>query len=171
MEIIKVWQRGMAFHGGLLGDGRDVGGAETVVHVLHVSDRVAMVAPIGLFLGRISNFINGELQGRVSDVPWAMVFANGDGLPRHPSQLYEAAFEGLVLGAVMLIGARRGWLQLRGRLTAVLLLGYGAARFAIEYVREPDAQLGLLLGIGTMGQLLCLPMIAAGLYLVRRRTA
>ena len=173
MEIIKVWQGGMAFHGGLLGVTAAIRlfARKHSVHVLHVSDRVAMVAPIGLFLGRISNFINGELQGRVSDVPWAMVFANGDGLPRHPSQLYEAAFEGLVLGAVMLIGARRGWLQLRGRLTAVLLLGYGAARFAIEYVREPDAQLGLLLGIGTMGQLLCLPMIAAGLYLVRRRTA
>ena len=173
MEIIKVWQGGMAFHGGLLGVTAAMWlfARKQSVHVLHVSDRVAMVAPIGLFLGRISNFINGELQGRVSDVPWAMVFANGDGLPRHPSQLYEAAFEGLVLGAVMLIGARRGWLQLRGRLTAVLLLGYGAARFAIEYVREPDAQLGLLLGIGTMGQLLCLPMIAAGLYLVRRRTA
>ncbi len=173
MEIIKVWQGGMAFHGGLLGVTAAMWlfARKQSVHVLHVSDRVAMVAPIGLFLGRISNFINGELQGRVSDVPWAMVFANGDGLPRHPSQLYEAAFEGLVLGAVMLIGARRGWLQLRGRLTAVLLLVYGAARFAIEYVREPDAQLGLLLGIGTMGQLLCLPMIAAGLYLVRRRTA
>ena len=172
-EIIKVWQGGMAFHGGLLGvtAAMWVFARKQGLHVLHVSDRVAMVTPIGLFLGRLSNFINGELQGRVTDVPWAMIFANGDGQPRHPSQLYEAGLEGLVLGLVMLFGARRGWLQRRGRLTAVLLFGYGAARFAVEYVREPDAQLGLLLGLATMGQLLCLPMMAAGLYLIWRRPA
>lgn len=173
VEVIKVWQGGMAFHGGLLG----VSAAMWIfarrrnIHVLNVSDRVAMVTPIGLFLGRISNFINGELQGRVTEVPWAMVFANGDGLPRHPSQLYEAGLEGLALGLVMLFGARRGWLQLRGRMTAMLLLGYGMARFAVEYVREPDPQLGLLWGIGTIGQMLCLPMIMAGLYLIWRRAA
>ena len=173
VEIIKVWQGGMAFHGGLLGVtvAMWVFARKQGIHVLHVSDRVAMVTPIGLFLGRLSNFINGELQGRVTDLPWAMVFARGDGLPRHPSQLYEAGLEGLALGVVMLVGARRRWLQHRGRLTAVLLLGYGAARFAVEFVREPDAQLGLLLGIGTMGQMLCLPMIAAGLYLILRRPA
>jgi len=173
VEIIKVWQGGMAFHGGLLGVSVAmwIFARRQNIHVLHVSDRVAMVTPIGLFLGRLSNFINGELQGRVTDLPWAMVFAHGDGQPRHPSQLYEAGLEGLVLGLVMLFAARRGWLQRRGRLTAVLLLGYGAARFAVEYVREPDAQLGLLLGLGTMGQLLCLPMIAAGLYLIWRRPA
>ncbi len=173
VEIIKVWHGGMAFHGGLLGVALAmwVFARKQHIHVLHVSDRVAMVVPIGLFLGRLSNFINGELQGRISDAPWAMVFANGDGLPRHPSQLYEAGLEGLVLGAVMLVGARRGWLRLRGRLTALLLLGYGLARFAVEYVREPDPQLGLLLGTGTMGQLLSLPMIAAGLYLIWRRPA
>ena len=173
VEIIKVWQGGMAFHGGLLGVtvAMWVFARKQGIHVLHVSDRVAMVTPIGLFLGRLSNFINGELQGRVTDLPWAMVFARGDGLPRHPSQLYEAGLEGLALGVVMLVGARRGWLRHHGRLTAALLLGYGAARFAVEFVREPDAQLGLLLGIGTMGQMLCLPMIAAGLYLTLRRPA
>jgi len=173
MEIIKVWQGGMAFHGGLLGVSVAmwIFARKQGLHLLHVSDRVAMVTPIGLFLGRLSNFINGELQGRVTDVPWAMVFPQGDGLPRHPSQLYEAGLEGLALGLVMLVGARRGWLRFRGRLTAVLLLGYGAARFAVEYVREPDPQLGLLLGVGTMGQALCVPMIAAGLYLIWRRPA
>ena len=139
------------------------------VNVLAVSDRVAMVTPIGLFLGRLSNFINAELQGRVTDVPWAMVFAYGDGLPRHPSQLYEAGLEGLVLGLVMLFGARRGWLARAGTMTAVLLAGYGLARFLVEYVREPDPQLGLLAGIITMGQVLCLPMMAAGAYLVWRQ--
>ena len=173
IAIIKVWQGGMAFHGGLLGVtvAMWVFARKQGIHILHVSDRVAMVTPIGLFLGRLSNFINGELQGRVTDLPWAMVFARGDGLPRHPSQLYEAGLEGLALGAVMLVGARRGWLRHRGRLTAVLLIGYGTVRFAVEYVREPDAQLGLLLGLGTMGQMLCLPMIAAGLYLTLRRPA
>jgi len=172
-EILKIWQGGMAFHGGLLGVTAAMWlcARRQQTHVLDISDRVAMVAPIGLFLGRISNFINGELQGRVTEVPWAMVFANGDGLPRHPSQLYEAGLEGLALGLVMLFGVRRGWLLHRGRLTAVLLLGYGVARFAVEFVREPDVQLGLLMGFGTMGQLLCLPMIAAGLYLVWRRPA
>ena len=173
VEIIKVWQGGMAFHGGLLGVSVAmwVFARRQNIHVLNVSDRVAMVTPIGLFLGRISNFINGELQGRVTEVPWAMVFANGDGLPRHPSQLYEAGLEGLALGLVMMFGAHRGWLQLRGRMTAMLLLGYGMVRFAVEYVREPDPQLGLLLGIGTMGQMLCLPMIMAGLYLIWWRAA
>ena len=170
-DIIKVWQGGMAFHGGLLGVtvamwtfARKQG-----VNVLAVSDRVAMVTPVGLFLGRLSNFINAELQGRVTDVPWAMVFANGDGLPRHPSQLYEAGLEGLALGAVMLLGARRGWLVRSGTMTALLLAGYGLARFLVEYVREPDPQLGLLAGIITMGQILCLPMIAAGACLLWRQ--
>ena len=173
VEIIKVWQGGMAFHGGLLGVSVAMWlfARKRGIHVLEVSDRVAMVTPIGLCLGRLSNFINAELQGRVTDLPWAMVFAKGDGLPRHPSQLYEAGLEGLCLGLAMLYGARRGWLLHRGRLTAVLLLGYGVARFAIEYVREPDPQLGLILGTGTMGQMLCVPMIAAGIYLIWRRPA
>ena len=170
-DIIKVWQGGMAFHGGLLGVtvAMWMFARKQGVNVLAVSDRVAMVTPVGLFLGRLSNFINAELQGRVTDVPWAMVFANGDGLPRHPSQLYEAGLEGLALGAVMLLGARRGWLARSGTMTAVLLAGYGLARFLVEYVREPDPQLGLLAGIITMGQILCLPMMAAGAYLLCRQ--
>jgi len=170
MEIIKVWQGGMAFHGGLLGVtlAMVLFARRNSIQVLHVSDRVAMVLPIGLFLGRLSNFINGELFGRVSDLPWAMVFPHSDGAPRHPSQLYEAGLEGLCLGSAMLIAVRWGWLTSPGRITGLLLTGYGLARFLVEFVREPDTHLGLLAGGLTMGQLLCMPMIAAGIYLLIR---
>ena len=170
MEIIKIWQGGMAFHGGLLGVtlAMMLFARRHAIPVLQVSDRVAMVLPIGLFLGRLSNFINGELFGRISDLPWAMVFSNSDGAPRHPSQLYEAGLEGLCLGLAMLVAARRGWLASPGRITGLMLAGYGLARYLVEFVREPDTHLGLLVGGLTMGQLLCLPMIAAGLYLLQR---
>lgn len=171
IEIIKIWQGGMSFHGGLLGVtlAMLLFARRHNIPLLAVSDRVAMVVPIGLFLGRLSNFINGELMGRVSDLPWAMIFPNSDGLPRHPSQLYEAGLEGLALGVVMWVAARRGALAKRGTMTALLLIGYGIARFAVEYVREPDAQLGTLFGITTMGQLLSLPMIGFGVYIYQRR--
>ena len=170
MEIIKIWQGGMAFHGGLLGVtlAMMLFARRHAIPVLQISDRVAMVLPIGLFLGRLSNFINGELFGRVSDLPWAMVFPHSDGAPRHPSQLYEAGLEGLCLGLAMLVAARRGWLAFPGRITGLMLAGYGLARYLVEFVREPDTHLGLLVGGLTMGQLLCLPMIAAGLYLLQR---
>ena len=170
LDIFKIWQGGMSFHGGLIG----VSLAMILlarrhnIPVLAISDRVSMTLPIGLFFGRLANFINGELWGRVTDVPWAMVFPHSDGAPRHPSQLYEAGLEGLVLGLVMLFGYRKGWLAHQGRLTAIMLLGYGASRYLIEFAREPDAQLGVLFGIITMGQVLCLPMIAGGLYLFMR---
>lgn len=171
IEIIKIWQGGMSFHGGLLGVtlAMLLFARRHNIPLLAVSDRVAMVVPIGLFLGRLSNFINGELMGRVSDLPWAMIFPNSDGLPRHPSQLYEAGLEGLALGVVMWVAVRRGALAKRGTMTALLLTGYGIARFAVEYVREPDAQLGTLFGITTMGQLLSLPMIGFGVYIYQRR--
>lgn len=171
IEIIKIWQGGMSFHGGLLGVtlAMLLFARRHNIPLLAVSDRVAMVVPIGLFLGRLSNFINGELMGRVSDLPWAMIFPNSDGLPRHPSQLYEAGLEGLALGVVMWVAVRRGALAKRGTMTALLLIGYGIARFAVEYVREPDAQLGTLFGITTMGQLLSLPMIGFGVYIYQRR--
>ena len=169
LEIFKIWQGGMAFHGGLLGVtlAMILFARRHAIPVLEVSDRVSMVLPIGLFLGRLSNFINGELIGRVSEVPWAMVFPGSDGAPRHPSQLYEAGLEGLCLGLAMLIAVRRGWLARQGRITGLMLTGYGLARYLVEFVREPDTHLGLLVGGLTMGQLLCLPMIAAGLYLLQ----
>ena len=171
--ILRIWEGGMAFHGALLG----IAIALLIMARRHqlrffsLTDRVCFVVPIGLFFGRLSNFINGELYGRVTTVPWAMIFPNSDGQPRHPSQLYEAGLEGLLLGVVMLILWRRGWLRQDGRLTGVLLAGYGLARSLIEFVREPDAQLGFILGNFSMGQILSFPMIIFGLYLIMRKPA
>ncbi|WP_068109677.1 prolipoprotein diacylglyceryl transferase [Tropicimonas marinistellae] len=199
MEILAVWQGGMAFHGGLLG---------VVIAVwiftgrhgiprLGAADALAMATPPGLFFGRIANFINGELWGRPSDVPWAMKFPTlcsdpvlqgcpvagewvyyGHEVARHPSQLYEAALEGLVLGLVLV------WLAIRGRalkrpglITGVFFAGYGIARFIVEYFRQADPQfitadnpIGFVIGQGavgvTMGQLLSLPMVVLGAVLI-----
>jgi phosphatidylglycerol:prolipoprotein diacylglycerol transferase len=173
LAMLRIWEGGMAFHGALLG----IAIAVLIMAKRHhvpfflLTDRIALVVPIGLFFGRLSNFINGELYGRVTDVPWAMVFPKSDGQPRHPSQLYEAGLEGLLLGVIMLMLWRRGWLHQHGRVTGVLLAGYGVARSMIEFVREPDAQIGLLLDSVSMGQLLSVPMIIFGAYLIMRRPA
>ena len=173
LAVFRIWEGGMAFHGALLG----VAIAVLIMAKRHdvpfflLTDRIALVVPIGLFFGRLSNFINGELYGRVTALPWAMVFPNSDGQPRHPSQLYEASLEGLLLGVIMLMIWRRGWLQQHGRVTGVLLAGYGVARSMIEFVREPDAQIGLLLDAVSMGQLLSVPMIIFGIYMIMRRPA
>ncbi len=173
LAMLRIWEGGMAFHGALLG----IAIAVLIMAKRHhvpffvLTDRIALVVPIGLFFGRLSNFINGELYGRVTALPWAMVFPISDGQPRHPSQLYEAGLEGLLLGIIMLILWRRRWLQQHGRITGVLLAGYGVARSMIEFVREPDAQIGLLLDIVSMGQLLSVPMIIFGVYLIRRKPA
>tara|TARA_B100000989_G_scaffold240245_1_gene187112 strand:- start:173 stop:1012 length:840 start_codon:yes stop_codon:yes gene_type:complete len=173
LAIFRVWEGGMAFHGALLG----IAVAVLIMAKRHhvpfflLTDRIALVVPIGLFFGRLSNFINGELYGRVTTVPWAMVFPTSNGQLRHPSQLYEAGLEGLLIGGIMLILWRRGWLQQHGRVTGVFLTVYGLARGMIEFVREPDAQIGLLLDSVSMGQLLSVPMIVLGVYLVMRRSA
>jgi phosphatidylglycerol:prolipoprotein diacylglycerol transferase len=173
LAMLRLWEGGMAFHGALLG----VAIAVLIMAKRHrvpffvLTDRIALVVPIGLFFGRLSNFINGELYGRVTALAWAMVFPNSDGQPRHPSQLYEAGLEGLLLGVIMVVLWRRGWLQQDGRLTGVLLAGYGVARSMIEFVREPDAQIGLLLNSISMGQLLSVPMIIFGVYLIMRKSA
>ncbi|TVQ35591.1 MAG: prolipoprotein diacylglyceryl transferase [Geminicoccaceae bacterium] len=171
LEILFVWQGGMAFHGGLVGVvvACLVTARRHGVGPLEVGDAAAIAAPIGIFFGRIANFINAELWGRVTDAPWGMVFPGGGPLPRHPSQLYEAALEGLALFLVLAWLARGRYdAAAAGRLGGVFLVGYGAARFLVEFVREPDPQLGLLLGIVTMGQLLSLPMIALGAWLIAR---
>lgn len=171
LEIFAVWQGGMSFHGGLLGVIAAIilFARRHGLPALEIGDAVAVVTPIGLFFGRIANFINGELWGRVSDVPWAMVFPGAGPLPRHPSQLYEAFLEGLVLFAVMLWLARRARRPAeRGLISGAFLVGYGIARSTAEFFREPDAHLGLLFGGITMGQLLSLPMIAAGVWLIAR---
>ncbi len=170
LSILRLWEGGMSFHGALFGVGCALFfmARRYELPFLAVTDRVAMVTPIGLFLGRLSNFINGELYGRLTNVPWAMIFPNSDGQPRHPSQLYEAGLEGLLLGVLMYLFWRRGWLGKVGRLTGVFLCGYGVARFFVEFVRQPDAHIGLFGSIFSMGQLLSLPMIIVGLYLLRQ---
>ena len=170
-EIFVIWQGGMSFHGGALG--------VIVVTVLYsrfmklnllsVSDAICAQVPIGLFLGRIANFINGELYGRVSDVSWAMVFPGGGTEPRHPSQLYEAVLEGLVLFAMLAVAAHTKRIAQRpGTIAGMFFAGYGVARIVAELFREPDAFLGFILPGLTMGQLLSLPMIVLGLFLILR---
>ncbi len=169
--VLFVWQGGMSFHGGLLG----VLAAVALftwrrgIGLPGLADLVACAAPIGLFFGRLANFINGELWGRPSDVPWAIVFPRGGPLPRHPSQLYEAALEGMVL----FVGLWAQWRLTKvrerpGFLFGAFLAGYGVSRLIVELFRQPDAHLGFLLAGATMGQLLSLPMIAAGLWLMAR---
>jgi phosphatidylglycerol---prolipoprotein diacylglyceryl transferase len=173
-EILAVWNGGMSFHGGLVGCAVAlvVLARQRGLPILSLADIAAAVAPIGLFLGRIANFVNSELWGRAADVPWAMVFPNGGPAARHPSQLYEAALEGVVLFVVLALAIRGGALRRAGLVSGLFGIGYGLARIACEFFREPDAQLGYLFGGATMGMLLSLPLILAGLVLVvlsRRR--
>jgi phosphatidylglycerol---prolipoprotein diacylglyceryl transferase len=176
MEILRLWNGGMSFHGGVLGCivAIVLFAIRRGIPVLSLGDVTAAVAPIGLFLGRIANFINGELWGRPTDVPWAMVFPHGGPVPRHPSQLYEATLEGIVLFIVLALLVRFGALKRPGVVTGVFAIGYGAARITCEFFREPDVQLGFLWGGLTMGMLLCIPLILAGiavLVVAFKRTA
>ena len=169
LEALAVWQGGMSFHGGVVGVIAAMGLFAYLRKrsFLEVGDAVVCAVPIGLFLGRIANFINGELFGRVTDVPWGMVFPRGGPEPRHPSQLYEAGLEGIVLFAVLAVLAWRPRdPATAGRLSGIFLIGYALARSLAELFREPDAHLGFLWAGLTMGQLLSLPMLAAGLALV-----
>jgi phosphatidylglycerol---prolipoprotein diacylglyceryl transferase len=165
LEIVKLWNGGMSFHGGFLGCVLAVVlfARHRGIPWLSLGDITCAVAPIGLFLGRLANFINAELWGRVSDVPWAMVFPGAGPLPRHPSQLYEAVLEGLVLLVVLAFIIRLGALKRPGTVIGVFALGYGAARLFCEFFREPDPQLGYLWGGLTMGMLLSLPLMLAGI--------
>jgi phosphatidylglycerol---prolipoprotein diacylglyceryl transferase len=170
LEALKVWQGGMSFHGGMLGTTLAMVLFARLRHVplLALSDVVACGVPFGLFFGRIANFINGELWGRVTDVPWGMIFPNGGPLPRHPSQLYQAGLEGIVLFLLLFVIERTGARRRPGLVTGVFLIGYGTARSIGELFRQPDSFLGFLIGGLTMGQLLSAPMILAGLFLVLR---
>src|SRR5271170_727197 len=165
VEIVQLWNGGMSFHGGVIGCiiAIVLFALRQHIPILSLADVTAAVAPIGLFLGRIANFINGELWGRPTDVPWAMVFPRGGPVPRHPSQLYEAALEGVVLFIVLGLLMRFGALKRPGIVTGAFALGYGVARITCEFFREPDAQLGFLWGGLTMGMLLCIPLMLAGI--------
>lgn len=166
VAILRVWEGGMSFHGGFLGVVLAVLIFARRHHLpwLAVTDFIAPLVPLGLGAGRIGNFINGELWGRPANVPWAMIFPQVDATPRHPSQLYEFALEGLALFAILWWLARQP--RPRGTLSAAFLLAYGSFRFLVEFTREPDRFLGTLaLGL-SMGQWLSLPMIVAGLVLL-----
>ncbi len=167
MEIFKLWTGGMSFHGGFMGCVIAVllFGWKRNISVLSLGDVTCAVGPIGLLLGRLANFINSELWGRHADasVPWAMVFPNGGPLPRHPSQLYEAGLEGVVLFIILALLIKGGALKRPGFIIGAFAALYGVARITGEFFREPDPQLGFLWGGLTMGMLLSVPMILAGL--------
>ncbi|MCP8937026.1 prolipoprotein diacylglyceryl transferase [Alsobacter sp. SYSU M60028] len=167
-EIVAVWHGGMSFHGGLFGCALAliVLARRRNLPVLSLADVAAAVAPIGLMLGRVANFINSELWGRVSDAPWAIVFPNGGPLPRHPSQLYESFLEGVVLLVLLAFAIRAGALRRAGLVSGMFGIGYGVARIVSEFFREPDPQLGFLWGGLTMGMLLSVPVILVGAALV-----
>lgn len=167
LEIFSVWQGGMAFHGGFLGVLVAMGlfAHRTRKSWLTVTDFIAPLVPLGLAAGRIGNFINGELWGRPSDVPWAVIFPQVDGVARHPSQLYQFALEGMALFALLWLFSRKP--RPTGAVSGLFLIGYGFFRFMVEFTREPDSFLGLLaLGL-SMGQWLSLPMIVAGVIMLR----
>ena len=166
--IVRIWQGGMSFHGGLLGVLLAMAwvARRSGVRWLTITDAIAPLVPLGLALGRVGNFINAELWGRPTESAWGMVFPLVDQLPRHPSQLYQAGLEGVALFVLL------WWFAARqrpvGQVSALFLAGYGVARFAVEFAREPDAHLGLL-GLGlTMGQWLCLPMLLVAGWLWQR---
>lgn len=164
-EVFQPWMGGMSFHGALL----FVLLVEAAfarwrkIPFLSLTDIVSAATPIGLFLGRLGNFINGELWGRPTDVPWAVVFPDAGPTPRHPSQLYEATLEGLVLFVILAVFIRAGALKRRGTITGMFAVGYGLARIACEFFREPDEQLGFIWGGLTMGMLLTLPVLLIGI--------
>jgi phosphatidylglycerol---prolipoprotein diacylglyceryl transferase len=171
LAILRVWEGGLSFHGAIIGMTVAIALFARAKHVqfLRVTDLVALVGTPGLFFGRLGNFINAELWGRATTVPWAMVFpTDPQRLPRHPSQLYEAIGEGVLLSLFLRALDRRsfaaGWYR-PGLLTAAFLVGYGVVRFLIEFMREPDKQLGFIVGAFSMGQLLSAIMVAAGVVL------
>jgi phosphatidylglycerol:prolipoprotein diacylglycerol transferase len=169
-EIVQVWKGGMSFHGGLAGAmlGVWLFARKHALPVLSVADLASAVAPVGLFLGRIANFIKPELWGRPSDAPWAFVFPGAGDMPRHPSQLYEAALEGAALFVIVQIAIRAGAFKRPGFVTGLFAAGYAVARIVSEFFREPDPQLGFLFGGATMGMLLSLPLLAIGLVMILR---
>ncbi len=168
LQAFYVWHGGMSFHGGAIG----VTAAIILftrlrkIPIFAFSDIITEAIPIGLFFGRVANFINGELYGRPTDVPWAMIFPNGGPVPRHPSQLYEAVCEGILLFLLLFVAERRGARETPGIVTGLFLAGYAVARMSGELFRQPDQQLGYLIFGTTMGQLLSIPVLIAGIAII-----
>lgn len=170
-EILAVWHGGMSFHGGITG---------VIVALycfarkykfpyLKITDLVALYVPIGIFLGRLANFVNGELWGRVTTVPWAVKFPDGGYLPRHPSQLYEALTEGILMFIILNLLWRKEFVRTHtGIISAAFLIIYGLSRICMEFFREPDRQIGYIIGYITMGQVLSLPFLILGIYILHR---
>lgn len=166
LEALKIWKGGMSFHGGLLGVAISMLVFSKVrkINVFRLSDIICAAAPIGLFFGRLANFVNAELYGKVTTMPWGVNFPNVAGA-RHPSQIYEALLEGALLFVVLFFLVRSDKIK-TGTVTGVFLLGYGTFRGLVEFVREPDVQIGLIGGFISMGQVLCLPMILLGIIFI-----
>ena len=172
LYIFQIWKGGMSFHGGLIGMifAIYIFTKQNNLSFFYLSDLVSIVAPIGLFLGRISNFVNTELYGRVTDFPFAFIYPLIDNNPRHPSQLYEAFFEGVVLFIILyLIFIKNSKKYSAGIISAYFLILYSIFRFLIEFLREPDLHLGLYLNYFSMGQILCIPIFFAGILILFRR--
>lgn len=171
LEIFALWHGGMSFHGGIFGVIIALFISSKLIKYpfLKLTDLISPVVPIGIFFGRIANFINDELWGRITDVPWAVRFPKGGYLPRHPSQLYEAFLEGIGLFVILNLLWQNKWCRKHdGLISAVFLLGYAGFRFCLEQFRQPDSQLGFIWSGLTMGQLLSLPIIFIGIYLLLR---
>lgn len=165
---LKIWQGGMSFHGGVIGVITSLILYSKIkkIPLLRLADVAAAVTPIGFFLGRVANFINGELYGRVTDVSWGVVFPRGGDEPRHPSQLYEAVTEGILLFIILFALIHIKSIRARaGLVSAFFMIGYGVSRFGCEFFREPDIQLGFIIDQVTMGQILCVPMIVTGVVI------
>lgn len=169
LEIFKLWHGGMSYHGGVIGVVTSllIYARARKINVFRLADLASCAAPIGIFFGRITNFINGELFGRVTDVSWGVVFPHGGSLPRHPSQIYESLMEGLALFTILALLAHRKEIRERpGILSGVFLLGYAVFRSIAEMFRQPDEQIGFLWGGVSMGQVLSAPMVLAGVLLI-----
>ena len=166
LNVLYIWKGGMSFHGGLIGITIAIlfFSKKNSINFFQLSDLVSSVAPVGLFFGRLANFINVELYGRVTDFPFAMIYPSVDQLPRHPSQLYEAFFEGIILFFILFYYSKKNYNKNNfGLITSLFLILYGVFRILIEFLREPDAHIGLFLNSISMGQLLCIPLIIIGL--------
>tara|TARA_Y100000992_G_C21265607_1_gene493781 strand:- start:1453 stop:2232 length:780 start_codon:yes stop_codon:yes gene_type:complete len=167
-DIIKIWQGGMSFHGGLIGivAASIWFGKKNNQNPFLYTDIISLVAPIGIFFGRIANFINSELYGVETNVPWAVKFIEVDDLNRHPTQLYEAALEGIILFLILMHFRKRGFLKINGLISGLFLIFYSIFRFMIEFIRVPDEQLGFVLFNLTMGQILSVMFFLIGSYLI-----